>query len=57
MKLKRHSPVWWEVRSDNRWFRFETMRAMVPVRQVRNPFAGQRSWKLVLGALSLSWQP
>lgn len=56
MRLTRHDRVWWTVTSRNRFFQFETNRTMVPVAQIRNPFAGVRSWKLRLGHLTLSWR-
>jgi hypothetical protein len=37
------------------WARWETERYMVPMRQLRNPFAGRRRWTLALGKLALRW--
>lgn len=39
------------------WLRIEYDRAMIPVAQLRNPFAGQHSWRVVLGgSLAVSWK-
>lgn len=55
MKYTRRSPVEWKVVSNNRWFAFYTRRGMVPVKKVRNPFAGRRTWTLRLGRLRIDW--
>jgi hypothetical protein len=34
----------------------ETARYMVPAAQLRNPFAGQRTWALRIGKLRIEWQ-
>ena len=55
MKYTKRSPVEWQIVSDNRWFAFYTMRYMVPVKKLRNPFAGRRTWKIRLGKLKVEW--
>ena len=53
MKFARRSVTDWCVYG--RWYRFETGRVMVPVEKLRNPFAGIRNWKLVIGKFSITW--
>jgi hypothetical protein len=31
------------------------MRSMVPVKKVRNPFAGRRTWMIRAGRLKVEW--
>jgi hypothetical protein len=55
-RFHRYSPVHWEIASDNRNLKLETYRVMVPVKEVRNPFAGQRTVGITLGALRIQWR-
>lgn len=38
-----------------RWLKFETERHMVPMKKIRNPFTGQRSWTLSIRRLKIEW--